>query len=50
VTRGIGFADIGLYFDDDAGGEPGTSVMDQNLANEIARDVQRRTRIERSRQ
>ena len=46
VTGGITLPDVGLDLDDGAGGDPGVRTMDQHLAQEIPRDLQRRTLVE----
>ena len=50
VARWIAFADVRLDFDDDAGGDGAAAVMDQDLTEQIAGDVQRRTIVKGSRQ
>ena len=35
MARGIRLADVSLGFDDDAGGDPASGFVDQNLADEI---------------
>ena len=44
----IGFADVGLDFDDDAAGANAAAVVDEDLAEQIAGDVERRAIVERS--
>ena len=50
VAGGIGFADVGFDFDDDAGGDAGARVVHEHVADEIARDVERRSRVEHARE
>jgi hypothetical protein len=50
VTGGIGFADVGFALDDDAAGADAATVVNENLADEIARHVERRAVVEGSRE
>ena len=50
MTCGIGFADVGFGFDDNAGGSAGARVVDEDLPDEIPRDLERRSRIEGARE
>src|SRR5437660_9009764 len=50
MARRIGFSDVPFDFDDGARSRACAPVVDENLAEQSARDLQRRPRIERSRQ
>src|SRR5204863_2147145 len=49
VTRRIRFADVRLDLDDHSAGNRVAAAMNQNFAEEIARDGERRTIVKRSR-
>jgi hypothetical protein len=42
MTRRVGLADIRFDFDDDTAGANAAAIVDEDLADQIARDVQRR--------
>jgi hypothetical protein len=48
VTRRIVFADVRLHFDDGAAGSNAAPFVNEYLAQQIARDVQRGTLVKRS--
>jgi hypothetical protein len=50
MTGGIGLADVGLGLDDRAGGNPGARFVDENLADEILRDLERWARVKSARE
>src|SRR5205085_5252788 len=50
MARRIGFYDVRFDFNDRAGSRSETRVVDENLAEQSGRDLQRRPRIVRSRQ
>jgi hypothetical protein len=50
MARRIRFADVRLDFNDGSGSEDAAGVMDQDLAEQIPRDLQRRPGIEGARQ
>jgi hypothetical protein len=50
VARGIGLADVGFDFDDGAADRSATVPMDEDFANEVARDIERRSIVERPRE
>src|SRR2546423_12787617 len=49
MTRRVGLADIRFDFDDDAAGANAAAIVDEDLADQIARDVQRRAIVKRPR-
>lgn len=49
MTRGIGLADVGFDLDDDAARKDAAPPVHENLAQEIARDVERRSIVEGTR-
>jgi hypothetical protein len=50
MARGIRLADVSLGFDDDAGGNPASGFVDQNLADEIGGDLESGARVEVARE
>src|SRR5262249_41357823 len=50
VARRIALADVGLGFDDDARCDAGTRLVHEDLADEIARDVERGTVVKGARE
>ena len=49
MTGGIGLANVRFDLDDDAAGEDAAAPMHENLAQEIARDIERRPIVEGTR-
>jgi len=50
MTGWIGFANIGFDLDDDAARDDAAAIVDEDLADEVAGDVERRTIVEVTRQ
>ncbi len=50
MTGGIGLANVRFDLDDDAAGDDAAPPMHENLAEEIARDVERRPIVESTRE
>ena len=50
VAGGIGLADVRLDLDDHTAGQDAAAVVNQHLAEEIARDVERRPIVELARE
>jgi hypothetical protein len=50
VARGIGLADVGLDFHDGAAGRSPTVPVDEDFADEVARDIERRAVVKLARQ
>jgi len=48
VAGWIRFADVRLDFDDRAAGDDAAAIVDEDLAEQIASDVERRSIVERS--
>src|SRR4029078_9253591 len=49
VTRGIGLANVGFDFDDDAAGDDTAAIVDQDQPEEIAGNGERGAIVERAR-